>query len=189
MIIKSKLLLMFLLVFAGVCCQRNQIGRETPQSTPVSKGELSIEAGLVYKSGDVKPVARNEFYLLDGDAEQILQQANIERKGKLRNPNLTNLDAYAAAEACMNIGTECPSFDASWYFHKRATEVIKPHILQRITTGFDGKAKFEPLPAGDYYVMGVMTRDKGFVCWNLKVTLKLGTQTVILDQNNAQRVI
>jgi hypothetical protein len=186
---KSKLLIMIVLVLADLSCQRIPLARETPQPTPITEGELSIEAGLVYKSGDVKPVARNDFYLLDGDAERILQQANIERKGKLRNPNLTNLDAYAAAEACMNIGTECPSFDASWYFHKRAMEVIKPHILQTITTGFDGKAKFEPLPAGDYYVMGVMTRDKGFVCWNLKVTLKPGTQTVILDQNNAQRVI
>lgn len=185
----SKLLVMFVLMFAGVCCQRNPVAPETPQPTPVAQGELSIEAGLVYKSGDVKPVARNQFYLLDGDAEQILKQANIERQGKLGNPNLTNFDAYAAAEACINIGTECPSFDSSWYFRKRATEVLKPHILQTITTGFDGKAKFESVPAGDYYVMGVMTRDQGFVCWNLKVTLKPGMQTVILDQNNAQRVI
>jgi hypothetical protein len=63
---------------------------------------------------------------------------------------------------------------------------LQPHIVQRIVTGFDGKAKFEPIAIGNYYLMGVYVRERGYVIWNLKVELKSQPQNIILDQNNAE---
>jgi hypothetical protein len=83
------LIIVSLLPWTGcLCCQpknQSQRGTEsdlTSQDRP--KSVLSIETGLVYKSGDAKPVARNEFYLLEEDAEKILREAKVEKKGRLK---------------------------------------------------------------------------------------------------------
>ena len=85
--------------------------------------------------------------------------------------------------------TECSSLTDSWDFVQAATKALKPHIIQTITTGFDGKGRFESIPAGNYYVMGIMLRERGFVSWNLKVEAKAEAQTIILDQNNAEMIV
>jgi len=51
---------------------------------------------------------------------------------------------------------------------------------------FAGKAKFAPVAAGTYYILGVGSTPKGFVIWNLKVEVKAGEMPVVLDQNNAE---
>jgi hypothetical protein len=41
-----------------------------PTATPApASSSLSIDAGLIYSNGDVKPVARTTFYILDQDME------------------------------------------------------------------------------------------------------------------------
>lgn len=150
---------------------------------------LSIEAGLVYKSGDVKPVARSEFHLLDEDAEKILRDAKVEKKGRLRNwKEVSFLDSYAAAKLCVHRLTRCPALEDSWEFVRDAESTLKPHIVKSATTGFDGKVSFEPVPAGTYYVTGVYLRDDSFVSWSVKAELKSGSEQLILDQNNSSMV-
>lgn len=147
---------------------------------------LSIEAGLVYKSGDAKPVPRTEFYLLDADAEKILTDAKIEKKGRLKNwKEMALVKAYAAAKLCVHRLTRCPALKDSWDLVRDADTALKPHIIKSVSTGFDGKASFEAAPAGTYYVMGVYLLDESFVAWNVEVNLKSESQQVILDQNNA----
>jgi hypothetical protein len=70
-------------------------------------------------------------------------------------------------------------------FGPAAETALKPHIVQTVTTGFDGKATFEAVAAGTYYLMGMSSTPKGYVIWNLKVELKAGKNSVTLDQNNA----
>src|SRR5437868_2853289 len=72
------------------CRPRSQSQTPSPDNLGASapskiQSTLTLEAGLVYKSGDVKPVPRNEFYLLDDDAEKILKDAGIEKKGRLKH--------------------------------------------------------------------------------------------------------
>ena len=63
---------------------------------------------------------------------------------------------------------------------------LTPHILQTITTDFGGKASFQPVATGTYYLMGVTeTPSGGWAVWNLRVDLKPGQNSVTLDQNNA----
>jgi len=192
--LKNFFIVAGLLLCAGsLCCQSKLQTRTLPveisSPSPHLQGELLIEVGLVYESGDVKPVARSDFYLLDDDAEKIPREAKIERRGKLGKHELDYFNAYAVAQACVNLLTQCASLKESWDFMQEAKRVLKPHIIQTVTTGFDGKARFEPVATGNYHVMGIMLRKKGFASWNLKVEVKPTPQTVILDQNNAALII
>ncbi len=159
-------------------------------STPSKiQSTLSIEAGLVYKSGDAKPVPRTEFHLLDADPEKILTDAKIERRGRLKNwKEMALVKAYAAAELCVHMLTRCPALKDSWDLVRDADNALKPHITKSVTTGFDGKASFEAVPAGTYYVMGVYLLDDSFVVWSVEVSLESESKQVILDQNNASMI-
>ena len=61
---------------------------------------LSLEAGLVFKSGDVKPVARVTFYLLDDDRAKILEGAGLQPWRKFTsggNADEELVDAFASS--------------------------------------------------------------------------------------------
>ncbi|MBA3240461.1 MAG: hypothetical protein H0T60_04465 [Acidobacteria bacterium] len=180
---------LFLCVTNLSCQQKSQTPPSSNSNQPAPsklQSTLSIEAGLVYKSGDAKPVPRTEFYLLDDDAEKILNDAKIERKGRLKNlKDFSLLHSYATAKLCVNRLTRCPMLKESWDFVQAATEALKPHIVKSVTTGFDGKASFESVVAGTYYVMGIYLQDEAFVSWNVKVELNSESQQMILDQNNS----
>ena len=88
----------------GWSCGSKSQQQPSPPGSEAGKAQstLSVEAGLVYKSGDVKPVPRNEFYLLDDDAEKILRDAGIEKKGRLRRwKEVSFVNSYAAAKLCV----------------------------------------------------------------------------------------
>lgn len=180
---------LLLLLMSSLCCHPKNQGHtgvnSSAQFQDQPKSVLSIEVGLVYASGDAKPVARNEFYLLDEDAEQILRDGKVEKKGKLKKHDLRFLDTYALATLCVSSRDRCASLKDSLIYLQDSEVALKSHIIQRVITGFDGKAKFEPMAMGNCYLMGVYVRERGYVIWNLKVELKSETQNIILDQNNA----
>lgn len=152
------------------------------QAINKQKGSLSIEAGLVFQSGDVKPVARTTFYLLDADLAQILREAGITPPDKPSNNSEATDNDFIVSFAFANRYATLEKYQA---FLLAATAAIKPHIIQSITTDFTGKAVFESVPEGAYYLVGVATPAKAIVAWNLKVTVKAGQTSITLDQNNA----
>src|SRR5437763_424599 len=98
----------------------------------------SIEAGLVYESGNVRPVARTTFYVLDQDLDVILQTIGVDlghEKG--RDDSLT-----LGLELAIQRYRQQAKIDAA----------IAPHVLASATTDFTGKAKFESLTAGRRFV-------------------------------------
>jgi hypothetical protein len=149
--------------------------RPTPSATPSpsptpATGALSIEAGLVFESGDVKPVARTQFYLLDEDLRVILKPFG-ETPGTLGS-QLDFLSAFSDSE----------NAKANYAKLKAA---IEPHIVATATTGFDGKAKLADLSPGTRFVYGETQVGRTRVAWNLRVEIKPGTDTaVILDNSN-----
>ena len=158
-----------------------------PSTRPQGKANsiLSFETGLVFKSGDVKPVARATFYLLDDDLAKILRTAGLVAPRNYSGSGNTDedlVDAYASSIKYRIMG-------AYKEFGPAAENAVRPHIIQTITTGFDGKATFETVAAGTYYLMGMSETPKGYVIWNLKVELKPGKNFVTLDQNNAVTAI
>jgi hypothetical protein len=154
-------------------------GATQPKVKPNSV--LSIETGLVFKSGDVKPLARTEFHILDESLANILRNAGLKPPKSYGETGEADRD-YVSAFAFASKYNSNPTYQE---FYPRAIEALKPHIVQSVTTDFSGKAKFAPVAAGTYYIMGLGSTPRGFVIWNLKIDLKAGENPVVLDQNNA----
>jgi hypothetical protein len=146
-------------------------------------GAISIEAALVFRSGDVKPMARMSIYLLDENCASILRGAGLKVPQRYQNiggdtdENL--LFAYGSA-------WNFPTFEDSRAFNATATEALRTHIKQTIATDFSGKAVFRDLDAGIYYVLGIGKTPHSFAIWSLPVAVTSGnTALLTLDQNNA----
>lgn len=150
----------------GSNAQRRKV-QTTKRAVVNQKGSLSIEVGLVFTSGDVKPVARAEFYLLNADTENIL---------KKNYGNSTDLGIIAT-------DINYPIFETRGV--QKTLTAIKPHIVSFAITDFQGKAKFSSLKTGNYYLFGFAKAGKSAVVWNLQTVIKSGTYSIILDNNNA----
>ena len=148
------------------------------------KGTLSIETGLVFKSGDSKPVSRTTFYLLDNRFPQILIDGSIKNAEGEIIQDKTNAYVSFVLGSSMKINSRT---DQPLYldFYDRAWSLIKPHVLQSVVTGFDGKAVFKPMPTGHYYIMGYYEVSKSKVFWDVEVNISSGDNHLTLDQNNS----
>jgi hypothetical protein len=148
-------------------------GNATPIAPAVAlptSGKLSIEAGLIFNSGDVKPVARTTFYLLDQDLGEILKPLG-ETPGTLRS----GLDF-------LNTLSDSPKAKAQY---ERLKTTVQQHIVATATTGFDGKAQFSDVRAGLWFLYGAFHVGENDVAWHLKVEIKPGAETaVVLDNYN-----
>src|SRR5262245_60248789 len=90
--------------------------------TTTTTGSLSIEAGLIFESGDVKPVARTTFYLMDADLREVLMPFG-ETPGSLRS----KLDFLRAFSDSPNAKAE----------YEKLKATVDQHVVTTVTTGFD----------------------------------------------------
>lgn len=165
----------------------------TKKATTIAKGNLTVEAGLVFRLGDVKPVARANFYLLDQDLEKILADAGFQPKS---NNSIGSVGGLAGEKSGGNVGRNNVESFAVWNGYpslygeqlQKAQEVIKSHIVSTITTDFSGKGEFSEVKTGSYFLMGVTRIGKQTVVWNMPFDLKAGKQSVVLDNNNAAAI-
>ncbi|BCG47158.1 hypothetical protein GEOBRER4_n1981 [Citrifermentans bremense] len=151
---------------------------------------ISVEAGLVYKSGDVKPVARTEFYLLDESLIEIFKKENIISTLSVDDPNDPTsilFEFSAVHNGYDELQDENRGVKEMKYNYRKAIQAIAPHIVYKGTTSFSGTLKFENIKPGAYYLMGVCkTAGKGTgALWNYKVDTQNSETIIILDQNNA----
>ena len=175
--------------------ESNQVNVEHDKAAIRADRNVSVEAGLVYRSGDVKPVARTDFYLLDDSLVEIFRNAglrvplNIDESG----PHFQeHIYPRAIVMSFGKIHSQIDQFTADSAqarkmaaFHSQAIAAIAPHIIQKGTTGFSGRMKFASVKPGTYYLMGVYKTARGAAIWNLKTDVKDIETTVVLDQNNA----
>lgn len=160
---------------------------------------LSIDAALVFKSGDVKPVARTEFTLLDRDLESILKDSNYtsELPSNLRDAlermsaNVQGSRAKTFALILSRTSTagegDDPQAVATLQFSiGKALSAVKPHVLYSTTSDFQGKAKFENLKPGKYYLFGYSKLGNSAAVWNIETVIKDGENKITLDNGNAQ---
>ena len=175
--------------------QKRTGGRKvTSPSKSLTKASLSIEAGLIYASGDVKPVARTNFLLLNREPGIILKDAGIKypSAGNTPEPFLEELNNPKSLLVALN-GSMVGSRYGNPQFLEKARLALKPHIVQSVTTDFSGKAVFSSIPAGTYYLYGVY-RSPGDPSslgyfphyWNMEVTISKDPVSLVLDNNNAQ---
>lgn len=150
----------------------------SPSPTPTPLSTLSIEVGLIYNNGDVKPVARTTFFLLDEDLRIILKPFD-ETPGTLG----TELRFLLFLSDSSMI--EKPEQEKAKAKYSQIKSAIESHIIATATTDFSGKAKFESLTPGTRFVYGEFHVGREHVSWNVTVTLNAGTDTALtLDNNN-----
>jgi hypothetical protein len=135
------------------------------------KGRIELEAQLVYKVGGPQPVARETFYLYDVDPASLkVPNADGSRRSVATNITLINM-------AGSTIGPP----EEVWV-------VIKPHIVKAVKTDFQGKAVFDDLKPGDYWLVGkAETRTALPEYWMYKVGVRPGENRVLLSQDNSLR--
>lgn len=162
---------------SNVAPNSSSVATTTPAQPQV--GSIDMQAGVVMKSGDVKPIAREGFLLLDRDAFLILAEAGF--KDKKGNPvsGAYLLLARVNAEIDQMFDKKTPSEFA------RMMAVLKNTAVQEATSDFSGKAQFSQVTAGDYWIFGLAEIGDSGVVWNFKNQVKAGNNSVLLDQKNA----
>lgn len=62
---------------------------------------------------------------------------------------------------------------------------INEHIVLTVKTDFEGKARFEGLPPGRYFLFARTETRGGSAVWNLAIDIRPGQNSIVLDQSNA----
>jgi hypothetical protein len=157
-----------------------------PKTTIKAKGTIELEAGLLFNSGDTKPVVRATFYLLKENPEKIVvTQENLDIYNKDRagssiigRETLSGFGLLGAALAMD--GQLAPNFAIA------AKKSLQTSSTASGTTGFDGKATMTSVPTGDYYLFGYYRFGGQTIYWNIPVSVKTGVNKIVLDNNNAE---
>src|SRR5439155_9310670 len=123
---------------------------------------LSFETGVVLKSGDVKPIARADFQLLDRDLTDILDAA-----GYPRTLIPSAVFVFWRDQISRDLKFERPQHIALF---QAAIEAIHAHSLASTVTDFSGKGQFK-MTAGTYYVYGSAEIVRNVIVWSVKVDL------------------
>lgn len=187
---KFKIVTFSLLVLIGISVSAVAQGKRQPPVPVVRTGNLHLEAGLVFKNGDVKPVARVEFLLLRNNPENLIRTRELHSmyesdasQHKLESGQRiferTAFDGWTFRSAALAINT----FVAPNFF-RAANKVLAENSVASGVTGFDGKATFENVPVGDFFIFGKYKVEEQAAVWSVVVTIKSGANKMILDNNN-----
>jgi hypothetical protein len=152
-----------------------------PAANP-SSSTLSVEAALVFRSGDVRPFARKKLYLLKTHPGKALQDANVRETSSRNTMDVSDPDRMATRLGMAMVYSSLPEEQK---FLEAALIALTPHIVEVVTTDFSGKALFAAAQPGSYFLLAASETPRGMVFWNLPVELKPGQNSITLDQNNA----
>lgn len=164
--------------FATDSAVTQSIAAPVPESRTTS---IEVEAALVYRSGDVRPVARTQLFLLDENLVTILRAAGLKTVGIVASRGDTDDNLLFT----FGLAMKYPSNNDYLAFYPAAAEALKKHVKHQATTDFTGRVTFENVKAGSYFIYGMSETPRGFVLWNLPVEVKSEKVKLILDQNNA----
>ena len=146
-----------------------QVAVTTPEPVAPSTGTLAIEAGIIYKAGGNQPVGRTEFRLLDSDLESLISAAGLRADRGIDLVSTWGIKRRYSPDAIL----------------LQIEESIRKHTIQSVTTDFNGKAQFENIQPGKYFVYGLTETRRGFAIWSVPIEIKAGQNSLLLDQNNA----
>lgn len=169
---------------------------ESASPSHAEAGALALEAGLILRSADVKPVARTDFFLLNRNLEIILEQSDY--MAELPKDTKKVLDSMlTTSQKHVGVLTMLVKFSGDderkdvevltrfRYSIGRAVAATRPFAVRSATTDFQGKARFIDVPPGSYYLFGYSNVGSSGAVWNVKIDIQPGENSVILDNNNA----
>lgn len=144
-----------------------------PAPPPVPEtGDVEIEAAIVYKVGGAQPVARTTFSLLNESFDSVVEEAGVG----MAIEGMGAVDSYAFA-------ARHPESHPG--YADAVGIILRRHVRFTAKTDFQGKGRFEKIPPGRYWLFGITETRGGHAGWNIPVTVKPGTQRLILDGDNA----
>ncbi len=121
------------------------------------------------QSGAANPLAGHPLFLLKDDFNNVLM-----KNGMHPPAGKTPLQGWDLA--CQKASPQCAQALAS----------LQPCMAGVVKIDPSGKATFPGVPAGSYYVFGTTHANHLALSWDVRVDLKSGTNSLVLDQKNAE---
>lgn len=151
------------------------ITKSVPDPPPAnhSFAIASMKASLRYDVGEIVPVKGEEFVLLNQDPSAILSHAGLNGDGPL-----DEVHTYAVYRIFPD------AEHAAW--ERAARAALESHIVASATTNEAGQAQFAQVPAGSYFILGVVKTRKGMAIWNQLVKMTGGPTAINLDYTNVE---
>ena len=158
---------------AGV--QPSAAAAPSPAPTPAngaspgaSMAMLTIVSGFAAQPGVVNPLAGKTILVIKDSFETILAKAGWIQSGS----STRALTAWAYA--CENQSPLC----------QQGIEALRPYLVASAKLDGNGGFTFDKARAGSYYLVGQTSYNGLHLVWNLRVDLRPGANSVILDQRN-----
>jgi len=133
---------------------------------------LSFTSGFVAaEAGGANPLAGRSFVLLRDSFDSVLAKGGF--------PVPAGIAPYRAmVVSCAQRTPDCQT----------AATAINGQTVAGIRTDATGKATFQGVAPGTYYLMGSMFSGGQILLWDVKVDLRAGANTLVLNQRNATPV-
>lgn len=137
---------------------------------PVTGDAVLTLAAFPPQSGPANPLFGHPLFLLKDSFDNVLV------KNGMRPPaGKTPIETWDLA--CQQKSAQCV----------QALSGLQPYMAAVVKIDATGKATFLGVPAGTYYVFGT-THNGAALSWDVRVDLKSGTNTVVLNQKNAEKL-
>lgn len=159
-------------------CKRAEEEHTPSQSV---QRDISIKVAIIYNFGGAQAVARENFYLLNKDANQLWKEAGLLNAEKLRVPSMTKAPSE---ESVFRFYFSLDMLRVSEGKPSQFEDAVKPFIVKTVNTDFEGNATFENVLEGVYYIYGLTETRSGYAVWSYKVSTQ-DNKTVLLDNKNA----
>jgi len=121
------------------------------------------------QSGAANPLAGHPLFLLKASFNDVLLK-NGMHPGAGKTP-IQDWDL-----ACQKSSPQCA----------QALANLQPYMAGVVKIDPSGKATFQGVPAGSYYIFGTTHANHLALSWDVRVDLKPGTNSLVLDQKNAE---
>ncbi len=138
-----------------------------PETIAPDKGTVNIEAKIATKSGDIQPVQKEKFYLLDKDLQSILSDANIDD------------ETGQGLNTAFGLSVVYP--DKYRETNKKALDAINKHVKYDVLTDATGKAQMKDVKPDSYYLFGITKTRNGYAIWSSPVAIQPGDNKLVLD--------
>jgi hypothetical protein len=156
-----------------------------------TKSTLMMEAKIIYNMGGAQSVARQKFYLLNADPFAP-NGAKFQEKYDAAKTNEEKVVLTLASTLLFSLQKFASDKQIKAGEEKVLLGIVDKtkiiwgdYLVKEVITDFDGKASFDDVPPGKYWIFSQSETRAAFALWNLPIELKSGENKILLDQNNA----
>ncbi len=152
---------------ANMTSANNSSSMAPQPGAPAGNGVLSL-AAFPSQTGAGNPLAGHLVFLLKDSMNNLLMKQGMQ-------PPAGKNAVQAWDAACVQKAPLCQQMVAG----------MKPYVERMAKADDSGKATFSNLPDGSYYLFTTSHNANPPLAWDLRVEVKSGTNSVVLDQKNA----